>query len=223
MCNVSARSSKATVNPSVEPGLYLKVAGLSNKFSAHPPGLAQTGSIGLVLTKGVPFGLSLVIVLSLALAAPQPAQGRAVEPQKASARRPRKSKKKAKRAPMKQQQTPPAAAAPTRLPLGLWGGEHIRLEVNETGARLEFDCAHGSVASPITLDGRLHFDFEGVYVSERGGPERPGQTPDTHTARYTGRVEGDKMFLSVALKHLNQNLGTYTLTRGAEPLLVKCL
>lgn len=173
-------------------------------------------------TKSVRFGLTLTILLSLALVAPQPARGRVKEPQKSSARQPRKPKK-AKRTRVQKKENTPLNASTTRLPPGLWGGEHIRLVVEETGARLEFDCAHGSTSSPFTLDERQSFDFEGVYVSERGGPERPGRAPDTHAARYAGRVEGDKMFLSVTLKDATQALGTYTLTRGASPLLFKCL
>lgn len=174
------------------------------------------------LTKSISFELATLALLSFALGAPQPTRGLGNEPQKASARQSRKSKK-ARRTSVQKKQTPPVVETATRLPHGLWGGEHVRLEVDETGARLEFDCAHSTVAAPVTLDGQMHFDFEGVYVSERGGPERPGQTPDTHIARYTGRVEGDQMFLSITLKDLKQDLGTYTLTRGANPLLFKCL
>jgi hypothetical protein len=97
------------------------------------------------------------------------------------------------------------------------------MEVDEAGARFEFDCAHGNVSTPIILDARNQFDAEGVYVRESGGPERPGQRPDSHTVRYRGQVEGERVTVNVTLTDVNQNIGTFTLTRGAEPSLVKCL
>jgi hypothetical protein len=163
-----------------------------------------------------------LILFSLMLATSLHARGRMAEPQKGSARQSSKARR-GKRTVMRNRHTRLEAAGQTHLSRGLWGGEHVRLEVDEAGARVEFDCAHSTVNRAITLDGRSQFDFEGVYVSERGGPERPGQTQDRHTARYTGRVEGDRMFLSVTLTDVKQDLGTYTLERGADPVLFKCL
>ena len=31
------------------------------------------------------------------------------------------------------------------LPNGVWGGEHIRMDVTDSGADIEFDCARGTV------------------------------------------------------------------------------
>jgi len=48
-----------------------------------------------------------------------------------------------------------------KLPAGVWGGQHVRAEVNEAGAAFEFDCARGSIAQAIVLDGNGKFDLGG--------------------------------------------------------------
>lgn len=111
----------------------------------------------------------------------------------------------------------------TRLPPDTWGGKHIRLDVSETGASLEFDCAHSSIAQPIMLNEKNSFETEGVYVREHAGPERPNERPDSHPVRYTGQVDGSKMTLTVMLTDLKQDIGTFTLTRGQSAALFKCM
>jgi len=41
-----------------------------------------------------------------------------------------------------------------KLARGVWGGQHIRAEVTDSGADIEFDCAHGTIDQPIVLDGK---------------------------------------------------------------------
>ncbi len=61
-----------------------------------------------------------------------------------------------------------------RVPQGLWGGKHLSLEVTESGANLQFDCARGRISSPLKLDDKGHFELEGVFVRERPGAVRVG-------------------------------------------------
>ena len=35
-----------------------------------------------------------------------------------------------------------------KLATGVWGGQHIRAEVTDRGADIEFDCAHGAIDQP---------------------------------------------------------------------------
>lgn len=105
---------------------------------------------------------------------------------------------------------------------GVWGGEHISLEVTQDGARIEYDCAHGSVGRAIVLDRRGRFDVTGTYAEEHGGPVRQQEPDRSYPVRYTGQVTGNKMRLTVRRTDVRESLGTFTLVHGREPSLVKC-
>lgn len=104
-----------------------------------------------------------------------------------------------------------------------WGAPGTLLTVEESGARLEFDCAHGEVEGPPTLDRDDRFEETGVYVLERPGPVRPEDPPDSHPAVFSGRVDGRRMTLTVKPSDGVEGAGTLTLTLGAPSQLTKCL
>jgi hypothetical protein len=108
-----------------------------------------------------------------------------------------------------------------RLPPGSWGGVGASLEATETGARVEFDCAHGVVSEPITLDGNDSFEAVGTYVREGPGPIRQGDSRGP-PARYVGRVSGDELSLTVTETQSGRALGAYTLARGRPARIRKC-
>ena len=103
---------------------------------------------------------------------------------------------------------------------GAWGGEHIVLQVSEKGADVEFDCAHGLVSQPITLDKHGDFDVAGTFTPEHGGPVRRDEKTASASARYSGHVDGDTMSLTITLG--KERIGIYTLMRGSRPRLTKC-
>jgi hypothetical protein len=105
---------------------------------------------------------------------------------------------------------------------GVWGGEHISMRVTESGAEIEYDCAHGTIAYPLVLDGEGRFDVEGTHVRERGGPVRRGDKPDSHPARYTGSVNGQTMTLTVMLTETQETVDTFKLTEGNVGRVRKC-
>ncbi|HVF50624.1 MAG TPA: hypothetical protein VNA19_11090 [Pyrinomonadaceae bacterium] len=109
------------------------------------------------------------------------------------------------------------------VPAGEWGGAHVGLTVTASGGRIEFDCAHGSIDGKLSLDAEGRFSVAGSFVKERGGPVRIDEKPDSSPARYSGRVEGKKMTLTLVLTDSGEDLGTFTLTRGESPHLTKCL
>jgi hypothetical protein len=122
-----------------------------------------------------------------------------------------------------------AAAVPengtlARVPLakGKWGGEHLVVEVSGAGASLQFDCAHGSVSGAIALDGNGKFDVGGEYVAEHGGPIRVGETESRRSVRYTGRVQGRTMSLTVELGGDRGSLGPFALGLGNDGQIVRC-
>lgn len=107
---------------------------------------------------------------------------------------------------------------------GVWGGPHVRLAVGDEGAEVEFDCAHGRTGR-IAPDPQGRFSVEGTLVPERGGPVRVGEQERGLRARYSGRVEGRRMTLTVSAAGPDEQAEpiTYTLTRGEEAELTKCL
>jgi hypothetical protein len=105
---------------------------------------------------------------------------------------------------------------------GTWGGDHAVLDVTATSASIEFDCAHGTLPVPLTLN-RGTFDVTGDYVQEHGGPIRSDETVDRQPARYSGTVSGNTMTLMVRLTATGQDRGTYTLMRGSSGRVFKCL
>jgi hypothetical protein len=110
-----------------------------------------------------------------------------------------------------------------KLPLGTWGGERLGLEVSEQGARLEYDCAHGTIDEPIVPDASGRFEATGVHYREHGGPVNVDIPAETHPARYTGRTDGKTMTLTVELTDTGETLGTFALTYGEPPMILKCL
>ena len=115
----------------------------------------------------------------------------------------------------------PEGAQLRRMAPGLWGGDHVRMMVSRTGARLEYDCADSTIDEPITLDAKGKFTAKGSYTSERGGPRRSGPAPSAR-ARYVGEVSADTMKVTVTLESSKEPVGVFTLRRGEDPLLTKC-
>ena len=110
----------------------------------------------------------------------------------------------------------------TVIPAGVWGGEHIRMEVTDQGANIEYDCAHGKILGPLKLNADGHFEAKGTHALERPGPARQGVDPDERPATYTGRVNGKAMMLNVTLNATSEIIGAFKLTEGSEGVIRKC-
>lgn len=121
-----------------------------------------------------------------------------------------------------------AATGPSQggpVALGDWGGAHIGLHVTSNGGQVEYDCAHGTIDEALIADGHGRFEARGVHVREHGGPEREGEPPDSHPARYTGAVDGRTLTMSLTVEETDTQrlVGDFTLTFGQAPRLTKCL
>jgi hypothetical protein len=104
----------------------------------------------------------------------------------------------------------------TRLAAGVWGGQHVRVEVSDDGARLDFDAARGAIPRPVTLDGGGRFSAPGTYTAEHGGPLREGEEPKPQHAVYSGVVRGKEMTLKVMFTETEVEIGPFTLTLGSR-------
>ena len=104
---------------------------------------------------------------------------------------------------------------------GDWGGPRIGLRLDPSGGTIEYDCAAGTIEPVVPgPDGR--FIVSGTHVTGFGGPERVGQVRPTYSASFQGTVRGNRMVLRGQVEN-GVELGPFTLRRGAEPGLLRCL
>jgi hypothetical protein len=94
--------------------------------------------------------------------------------------------------------------------------------VTAKGAELEFDCAAGQIAKRIVLDSRGKFNVAGTFAPEHGGPVQRDESSPAANARYSGQVSGDSISLTVTAASGGAPIGSFNLTKGAEPSLMKC-
>ena len=114
-----------------------------------------------------------------------------------------------------------ATALDRVLTPGDYGGDHVSLQVSASAARLEFDRAHGEIASVIRLDSEGRFSVDGTFTQERGGPATT--LPEAvRPARYTGSSEGRIVTFTIRLID-GQTVGAFTVERGSTPRIVRCL
>jgi hypothetical protein len=105
---------------------------------------------------------------------------------------------------------------------GDWGGRHVHLRMTATGGTLEYDCAAGTIDGPLRLDADGAFSAVGTHTPGRGGPEIEGQELPTFRVRYAGVVRGKRMRLHGRVED-GVVLGPFSLRRGAEPTIFRCL
>src|SRR5271165_4278052 len=86
---------------------------------------------------------------------------------------------------------PPLHAQSLGPPGTNWGGEHIRLEVTENGATVEFDCASGSISKRLVTSANGNFKVQGTFTRERPGPVMRDNPNVTSAAMYSGTITGD--------------------------------
>jgi len=104
----------------------------------------------------------------------------------------------------------------------LWGGRDIHLRISASGASIEFDCGHGSIAQPLKPNASGEFSVAGTYTPEIGGPIQRNNPPRDLPATYKGTISGETMHLEVLLADKSRQPPPFTLTRGSAGKLVKC-
>ena len=107
--------------------------------------------------------------------------------------------------------------------IGTWGGEHLQLELEETGGTLEYDCAYGTIDAGWTLSDDGEFEGSGEHIIEHGGPVQEGEILPSRPASYSGTIKDDRMSLTVTLSDSAQVIGTFELVHGSDGKIVRCL
>lgn len=116
-----------------------------------------------------------------------------------------------------------AAVPPSASPItGEWGGQHVGLSLTPAGGRLEYDCAAGTVLGPLRMNRDGTFIVEGTHTPSSGGPEIEGRVLPSYSVRYSGSVRGNGMSFQGRVEN-GLLLGPFTLRRGAEPIIFRCL
>ena len=107
-----------------------------------------------------------------------------------------------------------------RIATGVWGGQHINIEVGEKSAAIEYDCASGVIDGPLVVDSDGNFNLRGKHRMERGGPVRADEKPAERPATYIGTIKGNTMTLTLKLNDSDEE--TFTLEKGKQGELFKC-
>ena len=119
--------------------------------------------------------------------------------------------------------TPASPQEGRALGNGVWGGQGISLEINDSGAEINYDCAHGTIIGKVIPDREGKFAAKGFHVREHGGPVREEEKANSQPVTYQGSIEGETMTLTVTLSETKETIGTYTLTRGKSGRIRKCM
>ena len=109
-----------------------------------------------------------------------------------------------------------------KLANGVWGGQHVRVEITEAGAQFEFDCAHGAISQSIQLDSGGKFDVPGKFAPEHAGPVQRDEESNYRDVRYAGHVSQQEMTLTISDTRTKEVIGTFELKHGSEGRLMKC-
>jgi hypothetical protein len=125
-------------------------------------------------------------------------------------------------------QSQPESATSTQnaraLANGVWGGQGISLEINDSGAEINYDCAHGTITGKIIPDRKGKFAARGFHLREHGAPVRQEETgTGGQPSTYQGSIAGETMTLTVTLSKTRETIGTFTLTRGQDGRIRKCM
>ena len=106
--------------------------------------------------------------------------------------------------------------------VGMWGGQNVQLDVTEDGARIRFNCAHGELSQPLTLDAEGRFSVKGTFVAQGMGPQREDDPPKSRPAVYSGVVRDKTMQLLVTVEGSTEEGGTFELTQGQPGRIRRC-
>lgn len=106
---------------------------------------------------------------------------------------------------------------------GYWGGDRLQLIIEAGHARIEMDCASGTINSPLQLKKNGRFQTLGTFVQHQtGGPQRADEAPAPGDARYAGEVNGEMMRLTIWPAGA-QTPQVFKLRKGVRIKLIRCL
>ena len=112
----------------------------------------------------------------------------------------------------------PTGLKPPKDLAGMWGGENAALMADDTSAHVHIGCTYGNIHQQIIPDAEGRFDVPG----EHNITAHPVDRGILHPARFSGRVTGGTMTLTVTLTDTTVTLGPVKLSFGKEPTMGPC-
>ena len=107
---------------------------------------------------------------------------------------------------------------PTAEVVGTWGGKDAGLSAADSGAHVHNGCTLGDTKGTIRPDAVGRFSIDGTYNVDAYPVDRGIR----HPARFTGRIVGRVMSLTVMLTDTGRQLGPVSLRYGDEPQMAVC-
>jgi hypothetical protein len=115
-----------------------------------------------------------------------------------------------------------ACSAATSTPItdvvGTWGGDNAGMIVSGNDVHVHIGCTLGNAVGPIHPDQNGRFAFDGTYNVDA----YPVDRGITHPARFSGRIIGRTLTLTVSLTDTTRVLGPVALVYGKEPKMETC-
>ncbi len=113
---------------------------------------------------------------------------------------------------------PDTPATPVTNVTGTWGGDDAGLIASDTSAHVHIGCTLGDIKGRIVAGADGRFSIDGTFNVDA----YPVDRGIIHPARFTGKIDGHSMSLSVVLTDTGRNLGPVTLILGKEPRMGSC-
>lgn len=110
---------------------------------------------------------------------------------------------------------------PGRLAAGVWGADGANLTVAADHALLELSCAQGTIASPLVVASGGTIQADGTF-GRVGGAAPPDGIFPSYAARYSGRLAGDALTLTIRVPATAQELGPFVLRRDRRGRIIYC-
>lgn len=101
---------------------------------------------------------------------------------------------------------------------GTWGGNDAGLIAGDTAAHVHIGCTVGDARLPIAVQDDGTFEATGTYDVDAF----PVPRGILHPARFSGRITGTTMVLTVTLLDTARTLGPVQLTFGVTPQMGPC-
>lgn len=108
------------------------------------------------------------------------------------------------------------------LAIGTWGGNEAGVLVGDTLTHVHIGCTFGDLRGRVTLDADGRFTRTGSYVLRA----YPVQVGPAMPATFTGRVSGQTLTISVAVRDTIEKkdvaFGPSSVRLGTEPTMANC-